>query len=104
MTGSNRRPSACKADALPAELITLRFGVGASYTNNPQCLDLNAIYLKYFLYPPQKLWNCPTADGRRALNTWVVNPIGGRVRHAAWPLVVNIGKLFSFTTSQQSST
>ena len=23
MTGSNRRPSACKADALPAELITL---------------------------------------------------------------------------------
>jgi hypothetical protein len=22
MTGSNRRPSACKADALPAELIT----------------------------------------------------------------------------------
>ena len=24
MTGSNRRPSACKADALPAELITLR--------------------------------------------------------------------------------
>ena len=27
MTGSNRRPSACKADALPAELITLRLGV-----------------------------------------------------------------------------
>jgi hypothetical protein len=27
MTGSNRRHSACKADALPAELITLRFGV-----------------------------------------------------------------------------
>ena len=24
MTGSNRRPSACKADALPAELITPR--------------------------------------------------------------------------------
>ncbi len=24
MTGSNRRPSACKADALPAELITLK--------------------------------------------------------------------------------
>jgi hypothetical protein len=48
MTGSNRRPSACKADALPAELITLRFGVGASYTKNPQCLVLYAIYLKYF--------------------------------------------------------
>src|SRR5690554_7727268 len=29
MTGSNRRPSACKADALPAELITLVSRSGA---------------------------------------------------------------------------
>ena len=29
MTGSNRRPSACKADALPAELITLVSSSGA---------------------------------------------------------------------------
>ena len=31
MTGSNRRPSACKADALPAELITLRLARRAIY-------------------------------------------------------------------------
>src|SRR6478752_4069240 len=38
MTGSNRRPSACKADALPAELI-LRYTLGdvlLSQGENPQ--------------------------------------------------------------------
>ena len=38
MTGSNRRPSACKADALPAELI-LRYMLGdvlLSQGENPQ--------------------------------------------------------------------
>src|SRR3990167_2514503 len=34
MTGSNRRPSACKADALPAELIT-RCLRGAKFTQGP---------------------------------------------------------------------
>ena len=33
MTGSNRRPSACKADALPAELITLCFAEAAKFTH-----------------------------------------------------------------------
>ena len=33
MTGSNRRPSACKADALPAELITQMLSAGII---NPQ--------------------------------------------------------------------
>ncbi len=33
MTGSNRRPSACKADALPAELITLHSRSGAHSTS-----------------------------------------------------------------------
>ena len=32
MTGSNRRQSACKADALPAELITLCFSEAAKFT------------------------------------------------------------------------
>ena len=35
MTGSNRRPSACKADALPAELITLHSRCGAHSTERP---------------------------------------------------------------------
>src|SRR3990167_6578043 len=35
MTGSNRRPSACKADALPAELIT-RCLRGAKFTQGPK--------------------------------------------------------------------
>ncbi len=30
MTGSNRRPSACKADALPAELILHYVGISRS--------------------------------------------------------------------------
>ncbi len=33
MTGSNRRHSACKADALPAELITLCFSEAAKFTH-----------------------------------------------------------------------
>ena len=43
MTGSNRRPSACKADALPAELITLVSRSGA-YTSllNPFWQALNS--------------------------------------------------------------
>ena len=32
MTGSNRRPSACKADALPAELILHHGGLGRNRT------------------------------------------------------------------------
>ena len=37
MTGSNRRPSACKADALPAELSPLTFNVATynSISNDP---------------------------------------------------------------------
>ena len=44
MTGSNRRPSACKADALPAELITL---VKASPHSTQAVLRVNP-YLQIF--------------------------------------------------------
>jgi hypothetical protein len=33
MTGSNRRPSACKADALPAELILRILSLATSYSH-----------------------------------------------------------------------
>ena len=33
MTGSNRRPSACKADALPAELILHYYSLATSYSH-----------------------------------------------------------------------
>jgi hypothetical protein len=33
MTGSNRRPSACKADALPAELILHILSLATSYSH-----------------------------------------------------------------------
>ena len=33
MTGSNRRPSACKADALPAELILHIYSLATSYSH-----------------------------------------------------------------------
>jgi hypothetical protein len=33
MTGSNRRPSACKADALPAELILHLLSLAMSYSH-----------------------------------------------------------------------
>ncbi len=43
MTGSNRRPSACKADALPAELITHRLARRAIYAEgfakSTPCMD-----------------------------------------------------------------
>ena len=40
MTGSNRRPSACKADALPAELITLSKSEWAFYSRSAGCQTL----------------------------------------------------------------
>ena len=45
MTGSNRRHSACKADALPAELITLYLRCGAHYATGFYKV---LIYLKFF--------------------------------------------------------
>ncbi len=42
MTGSNRRPSACKADALPAELI---------------------LHYKTIIYSSFKTWQRPTLTG-----------------------------------------
>src|SRR4249920_3299871 len=40
MTGSNRRPPACKAGALPAELIPRRMGGGSGWirTNDPRLI------------------------------------------------------------------
>ena len=46
MTGSNRRPSACKADALPAELITPEIREGAFYRNPFGCQTLAGIFSK----------------------------------------------------------
>ena len=39
MTGSNRRPPACKAGALPAELIPLCGGSGWIRTNDPRVIN-----------------------------------------------------------------
>ena len=55
MTGSNRRPSACKADALPAELITLRAELSlnnAAHYKQPN-VRYATIY-RYFFYKYQK--------------------------------------------------
>ncbi len=44
MTGSNRRPSACKADALPAELIThVRKSEWAFYSRAFKCQTLFSV-------------------------------------------------------------
>ena len=48
MTGSNRRPSACKADALPAELITHVSRCGAHSTGDLQPWQaLIAVFLNF---------------------------------------------------------
>ena len=55
MTGSNRRPSACKADALPAELITLRLMAAVSLSdaahykqpNDPYAISFRHFFYKY---------------------------------------------------------
>ncbi len=48
MTGSNRRPSACKADALPAELILRIYGAdNETRTRDP---DLGKVVLYQLSY------------------------------------------------------
>ncbi len=49
MTGSNRRPSACKADALPAELITLVLCDGAQCSNfSAPCQTKNETFFIFY--------------------------------------------------------
>ncbi len=84
MTGSNRRPSACKADALPAELITQIYTHG--YESNEKMADWTGLepatpgvtgrysnqlnYQSSFSFclmfkPHQKVWWVMTGSNRR---------------------------------------
>ncbi len=57
MTGSNRRPSACKADALPAELI-LHLGIenGDPYGIRTRVTAVKGRCLNHLTKGP--IWNC----------------------------------------------
>ena len=65
MTGSNRRPSACKADALPAELITHRLARRAIYAEAPPkstpCLKF---FSESFCTPPTAPSMAASAQGK----------------------------------------
>ncbi len=56
MTGSNRRPSPCKGDALPAELITPLSNVRAFYINRFPCQTPDIENRGYFPFTTNRLF------------------------------------------------
>src|SRR4051812_4545400 len=63
MTGSNRRPSACKADALPAELILHNIINGDPYGIRTRVTAVKGRCLNRLTKGPKLAWQRPTLTG-----------------------------------------